>query len=78
LSKSFGLYQNFIKTETDFEYFTDKLRFQELLKPYAKFPLNLYPSRAYPSNKAHDEAVRLNDKTIFLQHNGVFVLYLLD
>jgi len=77
LSKSFGFYSDYIRTETDFEYFTDKLRFQELLKPYAKFPLNLYPTKSYPSNNAHDEAVRLNKNIIFLQHNGVFALYIL-
>ena len=77
LSKSFDIYSDYIKSETELEYFTDKMRFQELLKPYAKFPLNLYPTRAYPSNKAHDEAIRLNNNIIFLQHNGVFALYLL-
>jgi hypothetical protein len=78
LSKSFDLYSDYIRSETEFEYFTDKLRFQEILKPYAKFPLNLLPSRSYPCNRPHDQGVRINQNMVFLQHNGVFALYLLE
>ena len=79
LSKTFGLYIDFLNTNNiDVEYFIDKLRFQELLHGYAKFPLDLLPYRHYPSKKHHDQGIKMNKKTIFLQHNGVFALYLLE